>query len=512
MPISREKQRAPRDLVSKDSPSYKAACWYKGYLRDITRPHGQREIYDSTRNWKANHPHEIGPVVINAHRRLGKSFMADLFGIERAVSAPDQEVRIIAPTDEMCEGIHRKQIEFILRGCPKLLNPKRRAKTWTFKNPIWTKPGQSTLILEGSEYKKGNRQRGLASDLVVLDEFRDMEDPETLIEEVLSYHFIGRKDPLLLIVSTPPATMDHPMVKRFIPEAKACGAYFEIRGDKNKDVTSEDKRMILKVCRDGENGIGWRREFLCELIPDPKGLIVPEFVELEQTGSYDKVVVNTWTKPLHWYPQCAIDTGYDDYNGILFFYYDFMNAVMVILDELWVHRQNTQNLRDMIRNKAEAVFGKVNPKTNPNEVTYYGDLTKQQRADFSQIFQFPIIPVQKTDRDMAINSMRDTVRQQKLRIVGPKCPILIYQLRNGSYAKNLKDFNRSENDDEMGHCDLLAALVYGHRHLNRANPYPYDAGDLRSGKAVFTQDWENPQERFQDIEVEDVFHIGDEDE
>jgi hypothetical protein len=434
--------------------------------------------------------------------------MADVFGIERALAMPDQEVRIIAPTDDSCEAIHRKQIEFILRSCPDPLQPKRRAKTWQFRNPIWKIPGVSTLILEGSEYKKGNRQRGLASDLVVLDEFRDMESPETLIEEVLSYHFIGRKNPLLLIISTPPSTMDHPMVKRFIPEAKANGAYLEIRGDKNKDVTPEDKRMILKVCRDGVNGIGWRREFLCELIPDPKGLIVPEFVELEQIGAYEKVVVQSWPKPTYWYPQCCIDTGYDDYNGIIFFYYDFLNAVMVLLDEIWVHRQNTQSLRDMIRSKALEVFGKIDPKTNPNEVTYYADITKQQRADFSQIFQFPIIPVQKTDRDMAINNFRDTVRQQKIRIVGPKCPITIYQLRNGSYAKNLKDFNRSEEDDEMGHCDLLASLIYGHRHLNKSNPYPYTAGDKRPGVAYFTADWEQKDSEYQPIEVEGVENIG----
>lgn len=498
--------------LEKGTPKYKAACWYTGYLRDMTRPHGQRFLYDSIRTWKKEHAHDIGPIVVNSHRRLGKSFMADLFGTERAIAKPDQEVRIIAPTDEMCEGIHRKQIEYILRECPGPLQPKRRGKTWIFKNPVWNHPGQSTLILEGSEYKKGNRQRGLASDLVVLDEFRDMEDPETLIEEVLSYHFIGRKDPLLLIVSTPPSTMDHPMAKRFIPEAKAAGAYFEIRGDTNKDVTDEDRRMILKVCRDGENGIGWRREFLCELVPDPKGLIVPEFVELEQVGAYDKVVVGKWEKPTCWFPQCAIDTGYDDYNGILFFYYDFLNGLMVVVDELWVHRQNTQNLRDMIRNKAEAVFGKVHPRDNPNEVTYYGDLTKQQRADFAQIFNFPIIPVNKTDRDMAINTFRDTVRQQKIRIVGPKCPILIYQLRNGSYAKNLKDFNRSENDEEMGHCDLLAALIYGHRHLNKSNPYPYDPGNPREGKAFFTRDWETPQSQFRDLEIEDVTTVSYEDD
>lgn len=398
--------------------------------------------------------------------------MTDMMAIERALRHPDQTARIIAPSDEMCEAIHRKQIEWILRMCPKHMQPKRKGKTWIFNNPEWDRHGESFVVLEGSEYKKGNRQRGLESDFVALDEFRDMEDPESLIEEVIAYHFIGRNDPLLLIISTPPSTMDHPMVKRFIPEAQAQDAYTVIRGDQNQDVTESDKKMILKVCRDGVHGIGWRREFLCELIPDPAGLIVPEFVELEQNGGYDTVVVQNYVKPGWINAQVSIDTGYDDYNGVIYYYYDFLKDLMVIAGELWVHRQNTQNLKDMILAKAKEVF------TESIKPTFYGDLTRQQRADMCQIFNLPIIPVQKTDRDMAINSLRDTVRQQKIRIIGSKCPILIYQLRNGSYAKNLKDFARNEDDDEMGHCDLLASLVYGHRHVNKSNPIPANSGAI----------------------------------
>ena len=272
--------------------------------------------------------------------------------------------------------------------------------------------------------------------------------------------------------------MAHPMVKRFIPEAESIGAYIRVQAPENPDFTEDDRRMVLKVCRDGESGIGWRREALCELIPDPTGLIVPEFVELEHLGAYEEIVVPPYPRPKFYYPRVCVDTGYDDYNGAIFYYIDFLKQLMVVEGELWVHRQTTKSLKEMLVAKAKEVF--PNP---PHAIMYEGDITKQQQADMAEMLQFVVLPVNKTEKAVSIAAFRDTVRRKKLRIVGPRCPISIYQLRNATYStSNPKDFVRNAEDDELGHCDLLAAMIYGHRQANwGANPYPLEGFHIGMG-------------------------------
>jgi hypothetical protein len=484
------------------SLEYRRSAWEKGFLRYKLRPNGQTWVYDSIKRFKAANPKDMGPFVVMSHRRLGKSYESDVICLERCASMPGQETRVIAPTDEDCERIHRKHIDKILQDLPPSVTVKQSGRMYVVRNSTWGNPKlYSTLTLEGSEHKKGNRQRGLASDIVVLDEFRDMEDPESLIEEVIAYHFVGRKNPLLLIVSTPPHTMSHPLAKRYIQEAQNAKAYIEIKATDNPDFTEDDKRMVLKVCRDGENGIGWRREALCELIPDPTGLIVPEFVELEHLGAYQEIVVPTYPRPEFYYPRVCVDTGYDDYNGAIFYYIDWLKQLMVIEGELWVHRQTTRSLKEMLVEKAKEVF--PNP---PHAVLYEGDLTKQQRADMAEMLQFVVLPVNKTEKAVSIASFRDTVRRKKLRIVGPRCPICIYQLRNATYStSNPKDFVRNEEDDELGHCDMLAAMVYGHRQANwGARPYPLEGFNVGVGSRTVFIPTEEP-DTLEVIEEEEYY-------
>jgi hypothetical protein len=97
------------------------------------------------------------------------------------------------------------------------------------------------------------------------------------------------------------------------------------------------------------------------------------------------------------------------------------------------------------------------------------------QADMAEMFQFCIMPVDKTEKDVQINALRDTIRKKKIRVLKTKCPTLIHQLRNASYAANRKDYVRDEDDELLSHCDLLAALVYGHRRaLWKARPSPIE--------------------------------------
>lgn len=465
--------------INKDEIPYWS--WVYGQLDYILRPHGQKSIYKWIRGWKESNPRDFGPLVVNSHRRLGKSYLAAAICIERCLALPDQEVRLIAPTDKDCEKISRPQIDLILRRCPNHLYPHQSGNKYVFKNPMWNKDAYSTLYLEGSEHKKGNRQRGVASDIVVLDEFRDMEDPDYLIDDIIRFHFAQRHKPLLLIISTPPATMDHPMVRRFIPESMAKGGYKCIPITENPDFSEEDRRALLQ--NGDENSIWWRREALCELIPDPRGLIIPEFAELQHLENtqpaYSVVVVQSYKRPPFYFPRVCIDFGNKDYTAALYYYVDWRAQLLVIEDEVWINRSNTRKLRDVIMGKAAEVF--PNP---PHSILYEADMTPQLQMDMAELLNFIILPVDKTEKAASIIALRDTVRQKKIRIVAPKCTRLLYQLANGTYSEsNPKEFVRKVDDPDMGHCDALAALIYGHRRaMWRSNPYPVEGFTVGTGE------------------------------
>ncbi len=440
-------------------------AWRTGNLRYLLRDHGQSRLYDSTHAWKRGNPTKYGPIVWEMHRRFGKSFGMSLLGIERCIRYPKQIVRYGAPSLTQCEEIVRPNMQEILWHCPEEFKPKVKGNAWTFPHPNgW----DSTFIMIGCLEEAFNH-RGKASDMILLDECRDIPQFGIIVNQVFGFHFVRRNLPTMILASTPPDSMEHEFIQEFVPKAMAKKCHFIETVDSNEDWSQEDEAAIIELC--GSKGsIAWRREALCEHISDPKGLIVPEFVELGHRGLLCQVVVESHDKPTHYYPFTCIDGGFSDYTGVVFGYIDFPSApngekVLVIEDELWDRQLTSDVWKAKILAKEAELFGKC-----PHPVVRIGDLTsKQSRADLALVLKFPVLEVKKFDKDSAVAALRSTIAKLRIRIFR-RCEQLIYQLKHGTYAKNRVDFARTET---LGHCDLIDALVYLHRHAYwNANPYP----------------------------------------
>jgi hypothetical protein len=52
--------------------------------------------------------------------------------------------------------------------------------------------------------------------------------------------------------------------------------------------------------------------------------------------------------------------------------------------------------------------------------------------------------------------------------IAPHLTLLIATLRSGTFNRNRTDYQRSV---ALGHCDAIAALVYGYRMRIKTNPY-----------------------------------------
>jgi hypothetical protein len=408
---------------------------------------------------------ELTVFTANCHRRFGKSHLGLLLAIERCMRLPGQQVKFGAPTALQAANIARPILQDILLQCPPDLRPRKSRDEWSFTNPAWGEgKAPSVLKIVGMDVDQGDRLRGLAADMVVLDEAGLVSNLEYIVDSILLYQFVGRTEPLLLLLSTPPRTMAHPFIQRFIPRSMERGCYSRITVDENADFTAKDEQLVLQVCGERES-VSWRREALCECIADDNALVVPEF-QAAREG-----IVREMKRPACFQPYTVLDAGYEDYTGVLFAYLDFQHQLPVVEDEIWVNHTTTGRLAAMIREKEYQLW-----HGNPRRVRRYGDLTEQQRQDLLQEHRMAFSMVQKYDRESAIARYRTDIGMNRTAI-HPRCKHYINQLANGIHKLRV-DGSRGdiERNELLGHCDLLMAGIYLHRSIAwHENPFPETA-------------------------------------
>ena len=447
-------------------------AWHLGMAGEtgILRPHAQTSLYRFTHEWKKANPDQPGPLVFMCHRRLGKSWLLALMCIERCLSAPNQEVKYGAPTLIMCRDIIRPLVESILESCPWQLRPERRGLEYYFKNPAWGKPSaRSVLKLIGCNVDQGNRLRGQAADLVVLDEVRDIKNLDYVVRDVVGPQFVGRSNPLLVLISTPPRSMDHDLTKPqgFLEESEKEGRYKCVPITLNGDWTERDDKLMERMLG-GKNTNAWKREALCELVSDETALIVPEFIQEQADGRKieQDIVVGMYPRPKRYSPMVAMDTGWNDRTAVCFAYVDFPAQLLVFERTIVFRYKTTGEVADQIRKVEEELW-----KDNPGGTRRFADALPQQIADLRSDHKLSFQPVQKQskhDQDSTIATFRDGILNKQVRILRESNQSLIYQLRNGVWNDARTDFERTEG---LGHWDAGIAAAYAYRMAPwRRNP------------------------------------------
>ncbi len=463
------------------------SLWCKGELRFLTKEHRQRDIYDYVHQWKRLHPKEYGPIVFNCHRRLGKSWLLGLLLVERCLKYANQVCRFIAPSFKQGRMYFKKDImPSILRWCPPWLKPRPCGDEWWFSNPAWP-PGSAPSLLELVGVKDGGDSlRGPRMNLGVLDECREMGNVKYLLDDILIFQFAKQDLPLLLLSSTPPKSMAHQFASKYIPEARARQTYMlcpvendpEEGAPGNPDFTEEDLQILLADREIGQKGsVSWLREMQCKLISDPEGLIIPEFAPMERE------IVKKVPLPAWFDAYTAIDFGWQDYNGALLAYLDFLEQKIVIRAEIWRHNASTGQLAREIRRAEKDLWGteessKAHCEDREDLWLYrdllrVGDHSKQQLADLWIDHNVDVKETDKWDFDAALANLRYGVSIGKI-IIDPDCVHLREQLRHGTWKESLDGSRRTfVRDNVLGHCDLIAALNYLYRMVNWTdNPFP----------------------------------------
>ena len=395
--------------------------------------------------------------VVNSARRLGKSTLLCMFALEHALQNPNAQIKYAAETQRSVRKIIVPLMRMILQQCPKHLKPVFRSHdgVYTFNNG-------SEIHIAGAAMDQADSLRGTACDLAIIDEAGFIDELEYLVDSVLLPQTLTRPHSRIIMASTPSRTPDHPFVSKYMSQAMEVGAYSKYTIYDNPLLTPETIEEF-KVEAGGENSTTWRREYLAEVVTDMERAIFPEATQEELMQK----LIYPVERPPFYLPITAIDLGYLDYTGILFGYYHFPLGKIVIEDEILINRATSQDIVQMCLTKEKQLWGNNAPMVR------VVDAPAIVVADMNETHNFRCRPPEKSDLTANVNRVRMDLAAQNI-VFSPNCTATVAQAKFATWDAARKSFSRNSSG---GHWDLVAALIYLCRHIDRiTNPTPAGYG------------------------------------
>lgn len=423
----------------------------------------QKKLYDFF------HSRSDKTIVINAARRLGKSYALVVMAIEKCLQKPNSVVKFLQPQVNMIRTNIRPIFDEILTDCPFQLAPE-----YSTQDNIYKFPNGSQIQLAGTDNGNYMKLRGGNSDLAIIDEAGFCTDLSHIINYILIPTTTLTKGRIILSSTTPPHP-DHEFIK-YMERAEVENRLIRktIYDAVDDDTQSDTPRLtevvvadIIKSIPNGVNSDSFRTEYLCEIITNSKDSIIPEF-----TNEIRSKTIKETSKPIFCDKYVSMDVGVMDLTAILFAFYDFDNAVLVIQDEIVLEGDEVgaKNISRLVKEKEAELW--TNKLTREVEPVYkrISDNNLILLNDLSRDYGVTFLATDKHNKEAYINKLRTMVSEQRI-IINPKCINLIAHLKNGTWDKNRKEFKRS--GELYGHYDFVDALAYLVRNLDEfKNPYP----------------------------------------
>lgn len=429
------------------------AAWTSGNLEYQVRDH-QLPVYEAL--WGAINDTSVLKYALNIARRFGKTHTSSIIAIEYAIRFPGSIINYAAPTAKEMNKILRSILPVILQDCPPDLKPKRRNGTWEF-------PNGSIIYTAGVNAQHADDLRGNRADLNIVDEAGQIDELEYLVSSVLLPMQFTCNGTMLLL-STPPSKVDHDFTKMF-HECEEEGNSLTLTVHDNLMVRDNPELMAIWAAEyGGINSTSWKREFLCLFVTDTNKIIIPEWELWKERNTLVPLVDDKFQ---FWRKYVSADLGFKDFTVILFGYYDFTRAKLVIqAEKILVGEEVTSAaVADGTKEIELKLWG-----PDQKEVTRVADNSDNIFLnDVHRVHKVLFNPVNKDSLQAMVNSLRSFITQGKLEVY-PECTYLLGCLEFGVWNKNRDAFASSKR---YGHYDGLASLIYLNRYLNENdNPIP----------------------------------------
>lgn len=421
--------------------------------------------------------------VIVAGRRTGKSHTMMLIATEFCLKRKNAIVKVACPKQKMVKTIIKPIMRIICEDCPSWLRPE-----WREADKLYYFPQTgSELHIAGTDNDNVENLRGGYADLIILDEASYMDDLPYITRNVVSPMLKTRKDSRLIIASTPSRDSNHPFITEYMLPYIAEGRtkVYTIYDNPNFD-----EKVIQDTMNEyplGKDDPAFKLEYLCEVIRDASMSILPSFNHDAELAIVDE----NYKRPAYFDPYVSFDIGGVDLSAVLFGYYDYENATLVIEDEIVTDGStNTEVLAGLIKEKETTLWSNpIDKSPIPPYKRVIDTNNKILATDLLTLHQLLFTPVKKDNKQAAINALDVAIARRQLKI-HPRCIHLIYHMKMAEWNKAQTDFKKIKDSPSGkirgGHADCLAALVYMHRSVIKShNPYPAGYGNIQ-GSNVFS--------------------------
>ena len=405
-------------------------------------------------------------------RRSGKTWWMVVESLMVCIKQPNAIVKFVFPQQSDAKKNVHPLITEITEDCPRHLRP-----VFNSQDKAYIFPNGSTIQLSAANGKRIENIRGGRANLCVIDEAGFVDDLRYAIRSVLSPTIRTTKGKIIM-ASTPSRSPDHEFVTDFMIPYKASGRLKVFTIWDNPNFDDNIRQEILDDYPLGVDDPDFKREYLCEIAIDKEAAICSEFYEDKESIVFNDETAPSIPEYLDFY--VGADIGYRDLTVMLFGYYDFKNATLVILDELVMSgpTMTTEALAKEIRLKEKLRFRQSNFDVDPYLRVMDNDL--KLINDLQKLHNIMFLPTKKDNKEGAINEMKIWMKQGRIRI-HERCEHLIYHLEYGQWNNKRTDFKRlADSPDKRiqgGHVDAIPALYYLIRNIHtHRNPFPTNYG------------------------------------
>lgn len=411
--------------------------------------------------------------VVAAGRRTGKSFTLCLIALELCLKNPNTIVKYACPKQKMVSTIIRPIIREILLDCPKDIAPE-----WKTAEKIFLFPNGSEIHIAGTDNENMESLRGARADFAILDEAGFMDQVGYLVRSVMSPILKTSKlagaGGKLVMASTPSKSSNHEFMEKFFFPMQIAGKLKVYTIHDNPNFTDEIREEIRREYPLLERDPEYLREYMCIPTDTTENSILPSF-----TGERrQRIITEDFKMPPYCHKYVGMDIGGTDLTVVLFGYYDYEEAVLVIQDEIVADGGvNTQILADLIREKEKLYWTNPIDKSVDSPFLRVSDTNNAiLLTDLQKLHGLTFTKAKKDKKDAALNALDIDIMNERIKI-HPRCKTLIYHMTFGEWNKHGTDFTRLKDsavgEIRGGHTDALSAMLYLHRSVQKKlNPFP----------------------------------------
>lgn len=391
--------------------------------------------------------------VVNCGRRFGKTTLAVLEMVAKAVYGDNRKIFYVAPTYQQARDIAWQELK---KTCAPIIKDINESRLEILVNTI--KGGTSLISLRGWESIEG--LRGQLADFIVIDEIAMMRNFWVNWQEVIRPTLTDRKGEVLFI-STP----------------KGFNHFYDLYNMENEDddyksfhFTSYDNPHMPKEEIDKAAKELTEDRFAQEYLADfrkTEGLVYKEFVRekhlFEEPGfdGEDHVVVKKIAGvDFGFHSPCAILTIEKDKDGVFW-----------VTDEWYERGKTDAQIADYI---AGLRLTEVYP--DPESASGIEEL-RRRNINIRDVIK------NKDSIRNGINVVRELFKSNRL-FISQSCKNLVWELETYSYPDKKPERNEEENPiKENDHaCDALRYALMMEPNVKRSsvNVYQSSAGGFRN--------------------------------